>query len=144
MEIQEKDQLIDHLRRDIKLTKMSEMETELQQYVDECNRLRSMLEEALLDGFNSKEQQVTKEIQENQSMEDRARIEEAFYEKEVELQRERETKHSLENRMQHEKEEKDKMIEKIQNCEKKLRKVQEIMNENKRKQKIINDKNKEL
>lgn len=47
-ELYDKDTTIDKLKKDIKLTKGSEIETELQVYIEECNRLRTMLEGCMM------------------------------------------------------------------------------------------------
>ena len=44
LELEEKDHTIDMLRKDIKLSKVAEMESEVQTYIEECGRLRAMLE----------------------------------------------------------------------------------------------------
>lgn len=43
-EIDEKDLTIEKLRRDMKLTKTHEIENEIQSYIEECQRMRGMLE----------------------------------------------------------------------------------------------------
>ena len=48
-EISEKDKLIDQLKRDIKLTKMTEMEAELNFCLEQCSRLRNMLEASMVE-----------------------------------------------------------------------------------------------
>jgi len=40
MEIQEKDKLLENMKRNIKLSKSHEIEVELSVYIDECFRLR--------------------------------------------------------------------------------------------------------
>ena len=40
LEVQEKDRLIEQLKRNIKLSKTQEIEVELTVYIDECLRLR--------------------------------------------------------------------------------------------------------
>ena len=40
MEVQEKDRLIEQLKRNIKMSKSNEIEIELTVYIDECLRLR--------------------------------------------------------------------------------------------------------
>jgi len=52
--VDEKEQIIEQLRRDIKLSKAVEVEIELNQYIEECKRLRQMLE---LNYFDSNSQQ---------------------------------------------------------------------------------------
>lgn len=96
MEIQEKDKYIEQYKRNIKLCKVSEVEAELQMYIEECLRLRGLLEQTIVEKDQAVYQQSNVEMQEQYQAEDQARIEEAFYEKEVELQRERETKNNLE------------------------------------------------
>jgi hypothetical protein len=44
MEVQEKDRLIEQLKRNIKMSKSNEIEIELTVYIDECLRLRQQLE----------------------------------------------------------------------------------------------------
>ena len=44
LEVQEKDRLIEQLKRNIKMTKSQEIEIELTVYIDECLRLRGQLE----------------------------------------------------------------------------------------------------
>ena len=43
-ELEDKTATIDRLKRDIKLTKTVELENELQSYIEECQRLRGLLE----------------------------------------------------------------------------------------------------
>jgi hypothetical protein len=43
-EVQDKDRLVEQLKRNIKLTKQNEIEVELTVYIDECLRLRGQLE----------------------------------------------------------------------------------------------------
>lgn len=44
LEVQEKDKLIEQLKRNIKLSKTQEIEVELTVYIEECLRLRAQLE----------------------------------------------------------------------------------------------------
>ena len=44
LEVQEKDRLIEQLKRNIKLSKTQEIEVELTVYIEECLRLRAQLE----------------------------------------------------------------------------------------------------
>lgn len=46
-ELQQKSADLDQLKRSIKTTKQQEMEVEVRQYMDECNRLRVQLEEVI-------------------------------------------------------------------------------------------------
>ena len=45
-ELEQKEQLVDKLKKDMKLSRQGELEAEMQQYVDECMRLRGLLEQA--------------------------------------------------------------------------------------------------
>ena len=49
LEVQEKDRLIDQLKRNIKLSKSQEIEVELTVYIDECLRLRQKLEQMIIE-----------------------------------------------------------------------------------------------
>ena len=44
LELDDKSLVIEKLKRDTKLTKSHEMENEIQSYVEECQRMRGMLE----------------------------------------------------------------------------------------------------
>lgn len=44
IELQEKDKFIDELKRNVRMSKMRENDAEIMAYMDECMRLRSMLE----------------------------------------------------------------------------------------------------
>jgi len=44
VDIEDKTATIDKLKRDIKLTRANEIEMELQSYLEECQRMRGMLE----------------------------------------------------------------------------------------------------
>jgi hypothetical protein len=48
IEIQEKDRFIEELKRSVRLSRQNEGETELQVYIDECMRLRSLLEQTMI------------------------------------------------------------------------------------------------
>jgi quinol monooxygenase YgiN len=48
IEIQEKDRFIEELKRNVRLSRQNEGETELQVYIDECMRLRSLLEQTMI------------------------------------------------------------------------------------------------
>ena len=49
LEVQEKDRLIEQLKRNIKMTKSQEIEIELTVYIDECLRLRGQLEQVTME-----------------------------------------------------------------------------------------------
>lgn len=44
MDLSQKDSVVDEQKRNIKLTKGKEMESDTQCYIDECKRLRDVLE----------------------------------------------------------------------------------------------------
>lgn len=48
IEIQEKDRYIDELKRNIRLSRHNETDSEMQVYMDECMRLRSLLEQTMI------------------------------------------------------------------------------------------------
>lgn len=48
IEIQEKDRFIEELKRNVRLSRQNEGDTELQVYIDECMRLRSLLEQTMI------------------------------------------------------------------------------------------------
>ena len=48
LDIDEKVTTIDKLKRDIKLTRNNEIEMELQSYLEECQRMRGMLEQLMV------------------------------------------------------------------------------------------------
>lgn len=48
-EVQDKDRLVEQLKRNIKLTKSQEIEVELTVYIDECLRLRGQLEHVTME-----------------------------------------------------------------------------------------------
>lgn len=48
-EVQEKDRLMEQLKRNIKMTKQQEIEVELTVYIDECLRLRGQLEQVVME-----------------------------------------------------------------------------------------------
>jgi len=94
-EVQDKDRLIEQLKRHIKMTKQQEIEVELTVYIDECLRLRGQLEQMNLE----KNMLLQQEMQGSQSaamnkgqrnFEEMANLEEAFRYQEMELQKERE------------------------------------------------------
>ncbi len=47
-ELDEKTQTIEKLKRDIKLTRTNEIEQELQAYIEECQRMRSAMEQIMI------------------------------------------------------------------------------------------------
>lgn len=49
LEVQEKDRLIEQLKRNIKMSKSNEIEIELTVYIEECLRLRTQLEQVLVE-----------------------------------------------------------------------------------------------
>ena len=47
MTVEAKQEEVDNLKRHLKATKMNELEVEMKLYVDECTRLRHLLEEVI-------------------------------------------------------------------------------------------------
>jgi proline dehydrogenase len=43
-ELEQREQALEKLKKDLKLSKQAEIEAEIQTYIDECQRLRSLLE----------------------------------------------------------------------------------------------------
>lgn len=64
MEIFEKDKVIDQFKKDIKLTKMTEMEAELNFYLEESSRLRNMLEATMIENQQRAHVQMNMNMQE--------------------------------------------------------------------------------
>jgi len=47
-EMQEKDRLIEELKKNVRVSKYKEAENEVQTYIEECMRLRSILEQTMI------------------------------------------------------------------------------------------------
>ena len=47
-EVQEKDRQIEELRKNVKMSKGREADNEIQTYIDECMRLRTILEQTMI------------------------------------------------------------------------------------------------
>lgn len=142
MENQMKDRQIEELKKNVKVAKHRETDNEVQAYVDECMRLRSMLEQTLIQ-IEILQQQTQSNLQQadNGMQEDQARLQEALYEQENVLNAEREEKNNLHVSLMGTKEEYNRVVEKLKAAEGKLKKYNEAVAEGKRKQKMINDKN---
>ena len=101
MEVQEKDRLIEQLKRNIKMSKTNEIEIELTVYIDECLRLRQQLEQAFMEKqmlLQQQEQmggQTGGGINQQRNLEELANLEEAFRYQEMELQKEREQSNNV-------------------------------------------------
>ena len=48
IEIQEKDKFIEELKRNVRMSRQRESETEMLAYIEECTRLRSLLEQTII------------------------------------------------------------------------------------------------
>lgn len=66
LEVQEKDRLIEQLKRNIKMSKSQEIEIELTVYIEECLRLRGQLEHVLMEKSMMERQQDMQGNQMNQ------------------------------------------------------------------------------
>ena len=104
LEVQEKDRLIEQLKRNIKLSKAQAIEVELTVDIDECLRLRQQLEQTLMEKNMILQQQemgvnpggVNPQMGgQPRNMDDLANLEEAFRYQSMELQRERENQNNL-------------------------------------------------
>ena len=102
LEVQEKDRLIEQLKRNIKMSKSQEIEIELTVYIDECLRLRQQLEQAHMEkGMLMQQQEMgivnggNGQMNPQRNMEELANLEEAFRYQEMELQKERENSNNL-------------------------------------------------
>lgn len=100
MEVQEKDRLIEQLKRNIKMSKTNEIEIELTVYIDECLRLRQQLEQAHVEKQMLIQQQEQmggspSGMNQQRNLEELANLEEAFRYQEMELQKERETSNNV-------------------------------------------------
>ena len=154
LEVQEKDRLVEQLKRNIKLSKTQEIEVELTVYIDECLRLRQQLEQALMEKNMLMQQQQEMGGQgpggvnpqmggQPRNMDDLANLEEAFRYQSMELQRERENQNSLQMQLLKLQEQKSKMNDKLGANRKKMKRINELITSNKRQQNIIDIKNKE-
>ena len=119
-EVQEKDRLIEQLKRNIKLTKSQEIEIELTVYIDECLRLRGQLEQANMEKNMLLQQQDYMDKNTNQN------LEEAFRYQEMELQKERENANQLRMQIMKLSEQGNKLKEKTDANKKKLKKFNDL------------------
>lgn len=74
IELQEKDRLIDELRKNVKLSRHRESDNEIQSYIDECMRLRSLLEQTIIHNDALSNQQNNLAMVEEGVVEDQARL----------------------------------------------------------------------
>ena len=101
MEVQEKDRLIEQLKRNIKMSKSQEIEIELTVYIDECLRLRQQLEQCHMEkGVLLQQQEMNissapSQMGQQRNLEELANLEEAFRYQEMELQKERENSNNI-------------------------------------------------
>ena len=113
MESEKKDREIDELKRNVKMCKHKESEIDVQTYVEECMRLRSILEQTMIQNDELAQQQNNIVTNEEGMHEDNARMQEAYYAQENQLNMERADKNNLQVAMLNEKEEKNQLKEKL-------------------------------
>jgi len=141
VEVQEKDRLIEELKENVKVSKHREADNEIQTYIDECMRLRTLLEQTMIQNDAFATQQNNLAAAEDGVHEDQARLQEALYAQEAQLNQEREVKGNLQVAVMNEKEEKNRLLERVKLLDGKAKKHSEAVGEAKRKQKIISEKN---
>ena len=95
LEVQEKDRLIEQLKRNIKMSKSHEIEVELTVYIDECLRLRQQLDQMHIERNMLMQQQSLGGGQTQGNLQELQNLEEAFRYQEMELQKERENSNNL-------------------------------------------------
>lgn len=132
MEVAAKDEENQKLRRNIKATKLHEFEVEMKMYVDECTRLRHMLEEVV----RSKDPLADPE--------ELANIEEHFQQQNILIQNIKQENAELASVFQQKEEECKHWKEVVTDMEKKLSKQSREMKENKKVRKNAKDKEKEI
>ncbi|CDW86057.1 UNKNOWN [Stylonychia lemnae] len=153
-ELESKDLTLEKLRRDLKLSKSAEIEVEMQQYIDECMRLRNLLENYMMNPsmFSTSQLQAQQQMtqQQNQVQVDQQVIDQynqlqnVLFEKTNLLQREMDLRNQIQLQLMSEKEMREKNERKWDLQEQKIKKFNQITEENKRKQKIISDKQAEV
>ena len=126
------------------MSKHRESDNEIQTYIDECMRLRTLLEQTMIQNDAFAAQQNNLAAAEDGVQEDQARLQEALYAQEAQLSQEREVKGNLQVAVMNEKEEKNRLLDRLKLVEAKAKKHNEAVAEAKRKQKIINEKNGQL
>jgi len=138
-EVQDKDRLIEQLKRNIKLTKSQEIEVELTVYIDECLRLRGQLEQATMEKNMLMQQQDMQGGQQmnNRNYEDMANLEEAFRYQEMELQKERDNQNTLRMQLIKLSEQSSKQKDKSEANKKKLKKLNELTVQSKRQSNLL-------
>ena len=147
LEVQEKDRLIEQLRRNIKMSKYQEIEIEMTVYIDECLRLRHQLEQVLTEKNILMQQQamnmVDNGVGSQRNYEDIANLEEAFKYQEMELQKERENASSMHMQLIKLQEHSGKLKDKQDNNKKKLRDLKSVTHANKRQTALLDLKTRE-
>ena len=78
-EVQEKDRQIEELRKNVKMSKGREADNEIQTYIDECMRLRTILEQTMIQNDAYATQQNNMAAVEDGVHEDHARMQEALF-----------------------------------------------------------------
>ncbi len=148
MEVQEKDRLLEQLKRNIKMSKSHEIEVELTIYIEECLRLRQQLEQAHIEKSMLLQQQELNPMGANmlnqqRNFEELNQLEEAFKYQEVELQKERERANEIQMQLMKAQEQKGKLKEKTDLNKKRLKKINELTSQNKRQANLLDQRTKE-
>lgn len=79
IELQEKDKQIEELKRNVRMSRQTENDTEIMAYMDECMRLRDLLEQTMIQNNALSSQQTNQQIQDEGAVEDQNRLQEALY-----------------------------------------------------------------
>ena len=123
-----KERQIEELKKNVKLSKHKEGENEVQAYADECMRLRSLLEQTLIQNdalsqqLNDQNQNIVNQESANGLEEDQARLQEALYEQENIINQEREEKNNLHVSLMGSKEDQQRLHDKLKVAETKAKK----------------------
>mmetsp|Transcript_2459 Transcript_2459/g.3759 ORF Transcript_2459/g.3759 Transcript_2459/m.3759 type:complete len:183 (+) Transcript_2459:1377-1925(+) len=149
MEVQEKDRLLEQLKRNIKMSKSHEIEVELTIYIEECLRLRQQLEQSHIEKSMLLQQQELNPVGANllnqqRNFEELNQLEEAFKYQEVELQKERERGNEIQMQLMKVQEQKGKLKEKTDLNKKRLKKINELTSQSKRQANLLDQRNKEV
>lgn len=150
LEVQEKDRLIEQLKRNIKMSKSNEIEIELTVYIEECLRLRTQLEQVLVEKTAIEQQQemnmggnLAGGPMQQRNQEEISNLEEAFKYQEMQLEKERENSNGLQMQLMKLQEQKGKLKEKQDANKKRLKKINELTTQNKRQATLLEVKTKE-
>lgn len=143
-EVQEKDRVIEQMKRNIKLTKQQEIEVELTVYIDECLRLRGQLEQVIMEKNMLIQQQDQAGGAFQRGGDDMANLEEAFRYQEMELQKEREQNQQLRMQVLKLNDQNNKVKERNSDNKKKLKGLTQLQTQNKRQAALLEQRQKEI